>query len=1735
MRFFRRLGAFALLLGLAAAINPLPARAQDTPEELALPGIQHDAEAFAAKLRAANPAGLPDTQIQQAMDAAEAAIGAHDYAKAVTALRTVIGGIGRNAQPTAAVWGDLAIAEINLTPPAPKHALDAAWLAFTNVDKKSPNAVREQLAALDLMRQALASLGNPLGQASVLSAMERRLPAGDPRRKDIEAQRQSLGLLFRAVSTEANAFPTRACLAFLGTPSNAPDFVPGDWVTLKPAARDAAVTLESHQICITGLPAGETTQVTLRHGMPGEGGLVLKVDTTVPVAMPDRSPRLVFNGARYLQPKGGEATVALDSVNLSAVSLQLVKISERNLLHVMQSYPPGSGTIDSYGAQDLAQNQGRVVWTGHADVAHFARNALAHTVLPLPAALSGAGLYALIATPGDGTPFAQGEAPTAVQMILRTDLSPTVWHGADGDLVQIRSYASGLPLAGVTVNLIATDNSILATATTDKQGLVRFAQPLLAGQNGQAPAALHITATNGDFTRLNLTVSNFDLSDRGSSGQAQPGPIDPFLWTDRGIYRPGETVQVMGLIRDESGAPLDLPLHLIITRPDGQVYQDTVPPRADDDAIHAAVKLSSGAPFGMWDIQVKTDPKGSIIADRSFQVDAFVPPRLAVDFGSQKPKILEPGRVNTIPIDVRFLYGAPGNDLSGDASVSLDPNPKPFPAFGDYRFGLADDSFTGSQTQANIPATDAAGHTALAVDLSHLPDTSRALEATIWATINDPAGRGVSAHIRLPINPSAPMIGIAEDFSGDSVNADTRAGFRLIAVSPSGSRVAMPVTLRLVRQTPDWRLAVSDGQARYETVWHDQPVDSQSITLPATGAPFTYARTLPFGRYRLEVLQANGGLAATSVVFYSGWAIGDNPDVPARVSVRADKAQYEPGDTAIIHVEAPYAGPATVLVMTDRVKRVMNLTPTTAAFDVKIPVSADWGPGAYIGVHVFRPDQPATAGKAEVPPARAIGLAWVALNPKPRTLPISIQSLPLYRPRTDISVPVKTAPGAYVTLAAVDEGILALTEFKTPDPLAHFFGKRMLGVGIHDDFARLLPPAGDANTILHQGAGGDLEAPNAPIPQKIVSLFDGPVQAGPDGIARFPLSLPDFDGTLRLMAVGWSGNKTGSAGQDMLMRDRAIIEPLLPRFLAPGDTAQIAIMLQNVELPAGQFTLHLAASGGLELTGGDPAPLTLGVKQRLLVPVSLTATAAGTGTLTVTADGPDGFHVVHSAEISVHPARGRVAQITPLNLPAGGSLTLAAQTGAFIPGTWAASASFGLGLRYDPAALVRALEAYPLNCLEQVASRGLPLTLLQGSAAGPDPAGHLQQVISALTDRQRYDGAFGLWSANGNAEPWLTAYATEVLLRAAKMGAAVPKPVLDQALGWLTSEVATPPATPADYAAQAYALYDLALAGRAPAGAIRVAATTLAQEPTPLARAQIAAALARLGETDQAKAIFTSVLANPGRQYWSDDYGSALRDQLAIAVLIAESGVMPDKLASIRDALPGAELNPDSLNTQEQAWAAAAAGAMAKIAGPITLESDGKTLGPAPSVTLPLSGPLSGPLTVRNPGKTAIPGSLVVQGVPVVAQPAARAGMQVRRNFYALDGTAISPDKLTQNTTFILVIDGRATDGQAHRALLLAGLPAGWEIAGRFPAGQVPGMSWLGTLSNTETEAAADDRYAAVVNLTPDQPAFRLAVMLRAVTPGNFEYPGMMLSDMYRPAIFARQGTVRITVNPAAP
>ncbi len=1206
------LAAWSVLVLALLALAPV-ARADDFD----LPGVAGDARAFENGLTRRFPAGGTPQQRRTADQQATDAFNKKDWPGSIAALERRIGQGEANARH----WWGLATAYLRRTPPDPQKALLAAWRNY-----QESGSGEDEIPGLLLIAEALQKLDRPAQAIQALQQVVEIAPANQDYRRQLADAQKAAGILVRRVRVEGEADPPRACLEFTSAPVRRPDFMPQDWLRLDPPVPGAAVTREGDQLCVSGLPSGATTRATLRAGMPGEGGVAVARDTPVAFAMPNRRPRVVFDTRLFVLPRGQTPAVTLSTTNLSAVSLKLVRLTERNVAALIRDTKLGEA-VERWNVEYLTENSGRLVWEGTAAVPKWEPNRATRTALPFPDALkeAGPGLYLLLARPGDGT---SKDSAGAVQVILRTDLAPTVWRGSDGLTVQVRDYGDAKPRAGIRLALLAKNNDILGEATTDAQGVGRFPVSLLRGEGPLEPAALHAFGPEEDFAALDLGVAAFDLSDRGVEGMPHPGPLDSYVWLDRGIYRPGETVQVMALLRDAAGLPAELPAEMRVVRPNGQTFSKSVPQRGPEGALHLPVVLSQGAAAGTWTVELRADPRAAPIGKAEFRVDAFVPDRMAVELGTL-PAALVPGTPARIPVEARFLYGAPAAGLSGHAQMRLVIDPAPFPALAGFRIGLAGEVYAPQASELELPDTDGAGKTALAISIPRAPDTTQALKAEIAVDVNDPGGRASRAVATIPVRGANPLIGVKPLFPDNAVDAASEAAFEMVAVRPDGAPMAMKAKLRLVRERPDWRVVMRGSVARYETVWKDEPLETREVEIPASGA-LRFARKLDFGRYRIEVAQ-DGGMAATSYRFRSGWVSSDTPDVPDRVDVSADRRSVPVGQSVKIHVAAPFAGEATLLVLSDRVLALRTITVPEAGTDVDVPVEASWGPGAYVAVHAFR-------GGAGARPGRAIGLTWVGVDPAARTLAMGIDTPDKANPRGPLVVPVRAAPGAWVTLAAVDEGILRLTRFASPDPKPHFLGRRRLGLDIRDDWGRLIAPAEGEATLLRQG-GDEASFVLPDIPLRTVTLFTPPVQAGADGVARITLAMPDFNGQVRLMAVGWQGARIGAAATSVIVRDPLVAEALLPRFLAPGDAARLSVLLHNLDLPAGEAAASVTVEGPLVIEGQSRLAATLAPGAQAVPVTVIKATGAGRGVIRLAVTGPGGFAVTRESAITVRPSR----------------------------------------------------------------------------------------------------------------------------------------------------------------------------------------------------------------------------------------------------------------------------------------------------------------------------------------------------------------------------------------------------------------------------------------------------------------------------------------------------------------
>ncbi|HEY4125027.1 MAG TPA: alpha-2-macroglobulin family protein, partial [Rhizomicrobium sp.] len=604
---------------------------------------------------------------------------------------------------------------------------------------------------------------------------------------------------------------------------------------------------------------------------------------------------------------------------------------------------------------------------------------------------------------------------------------------------------------------------------------------------------------------------------------------------------------------------------------------------------------------------------------------------------------------------------------------------------------------------------------------------------------------------------------------------------------------------------------------KYQAITRDRLIAGGTFAI-GVAAPAKLAQSMPWGSYRLIITDPKSG-ASASYRFYSGWAANASGDRPDRIPVAADKPAYAVGEIAHISIKPNSDGRALVVVAGDRIFASQLIRAPKTGATIDIPVSADWGAGAYVMVTHYRALNDATGRE----PVRAIGVAWLGVDNAQRTLAVNIGGPKKVLPRQRITLPVSIkgadrGEATYLTLAAVDEGILQLTEFKSPDPVSYYFGKRRLGVGMRDDYGRLIKAEKGAIGSLREGGDSFGGRSLATVPTRTVALFSGLVKVDADGNANVPIDIPDFNGELRLMAVAFTDKKLGQADRPLTVRDPVVADLVLPRFLAPGDHIQAGLNLDNVEGKPGTYSIAVKTSGPLGVEGSGQFTRDLKPGQRVLVPVALQGNGAGIASISLTLSGP-GLKLSHAWPIEVRSPQLDIVNEDVAGLPAGKSYTanksLVANVIASTANVALAVSAAAPGYSNVPGQL-RWLDKYPYGCIEQTTSGAMPLLYFNDVAklAGlpTDEALHdrIQNAIDRVLDMQNYGGDFGMWGPGSSTDPWVSAYALDFVVQAKSKGYVVPDEALRRGANWLRQTAASDSFSDN---ARAYAFYVLARLG----------------------------------------------------------------------------------------------------------------------------------------------------------------------------------------------------------------------------------------------------------------------------------------------------------------------------------
>ena len=1546
-------------------------------------------------------------------------------------------------------------------------------------------------------------------------------------------------------------------------------------------ADPAAVSKEDYQLCVEGLAHGQRYQVQLRSGLPSQVGEELGKTSDLAVYVRDRSPTARFAGKTYVLPNKGQQGVPVISVNTVKVNIEVFRIGDRALARTVIDGDV-TNQLSSGQFEDIRDKSGVTVWKGDLAVKQEL-NTEVTTAFPVSQMIPdlGPGVYVMSAAAEGAKP--ERWSAQATQWFIVSDLGLAALSGDDGVHAFVRSLATAAVKADVRVKLIARNNDVLGEAKTDANGYAHFEAGLTRGTGGKAPALLVAEAGDNDYAFLDMNGGAFDLADRGVAGRDAPGPLDAFLFAERGVYRPGEQVHLTGLLRDrKANAMENLPLTMKILRPDGVEQQSLV---LKDDGLGGrafTLGLPPTAQTGTWRARVFADPKGDAIGETSFLVEDYVPERMDMTL-TPATLAFTPGKDGVIRTDGHYLYGPPAANLGIEADVVVEASAQGLLGYPGYQFGMADEKVNPVRATLNaLGKTDDKGHADVAIALPQLPRTSHPLQARIAMRLREPSGRTIERAVTMPILAATASIGI-KPASEKVLERGGVANFEVMMVGadlmPAAAK-GLAWQVKKIERNYQWY--GRNGSWTYEPVVYTNKVANGTVDVDPA-APAKISVPVTWGEYVLDVASTEQGGPASSVTFYAGWYGAEKADSPEVLRIGTDKASYKVGDTLKLDIAAEGEGKAIVAVLRDGLVSMRQIDVPKGGASVDIPVDEAMAPGAYVAAMLYRPMDEA----AKRMPSRSIGVHWVPVDSSARTLSVAL-TLPDKQPSGGkLTVPVKLtglAPGeeARVTLAAVDIGILNLTAYKTPSPESWFYGQRRLGVEIRDLYGKLIDGMHAERGAAHQGgdAGGLDAAVNLPTVAP-VALYSGILKVGADGTAQTTFDIPDFNGSLRVMAVAWTKTKLGHAEKDLIIRDPVVMLVSGPRFLTLGDKSQLVFDVHNVEGAAGTYHIAVSQTDEIGTSKALDEDVKLAAGERKLEIAPLATPHIGKTSYAVALTGPGNIAVTRSFGLEVHAPAGDVKRTTVQTLAANsGKITVSADVFKdLIPEHSKVTLAVGPAAALDVPGILAALDRYPYGCAEQTTSRALPLLYLNQVAAAAGITGEsearkrIEDAIARLMDMQDSSGAFGLWGPS-NGDLWLSAYVTDFLSRAKEQGFAVPPRGLTQALDKLQNSVSYAADFEKGGESIAYGLYVLARNGRAPIGDLRYYADTrLDRFSNAMAKAQIAAALALYGDSERAGKAFDAAIADVEKSQASgderSDYGSGLRDGAATLTLVAETGVRKQSAAHLAELVSKSRLTHAYTSTQEQSWMLMAARGLIEQGKTLALTVDGVPQTGTVMRTLTLEALSKSPLVVGNASSGDVQAVVTVSGESLTPEPPTAKGFKLTRDYFTLDGKLLKAAKgeltLKQNDRVVVVLKLLPMDGKGGRVLLADRLPAGFEVENPHlvESGGTGNLPWLKNLGRAEHTEFRDDRFVAALNLkagggtmasdnngdqpadnadaapadqpaadatTPPDPSTTLAYVVRAVTPGSYLLPAAAIEDMYAPDRFARTEAGKLKV-----
>ncbi|HET8865436.1 MAG TPA: MG2 domain-containing protein [Gracilimonas sp.] len=1296
------------------------------------------------------------------------------------------------------------------------------------------------------------------------------------------------------------------------------------------------------------------------------------------------------------------------------------------------------------------------------------------------------------------------------------------------------------PKSGVEVRAFDYQQQQITSGSTDAEGKVTLETSrtpfyLTASVDGQKG---YLKVNDGNA----LSLSDFDVS----GARIQKG-IKGFLYGERGVWRPGDSLFVTLILEDENNVlPDDHPVTFELKNPSGQLEDKQTFTSGLNGFYVYQVQTEKQAPTGNWQLQAKV---GGLTFSKQLKIESVKPNRLKVEVDFAEDKVTAETRQLQATLNSRWLHGAVAGNMKADVEMSLRPAAVSFSDYPAYSFEDASVSFSSSPVTIFEGNLNGQGTADFSHSFNRLSEGPARILVNLRTRVFEPSGNFSIGRANTYYYPFRTLIGIKppamdEGDYWDWLDPDESHRFEVASLDVEGNPVAgkeLDIEVYNIRWRWWWERGTEDLSSYFERE-NINVVLSGKVSTDEEGKGIVNLK-LPEGsdggRYLVRVKDPQGGHSASSIVYFS-WYGGRSESVsPARLTFSSDKDSYEVGED--ISITIPSSQGSRILVSMESGSKVLDtfwLDGKAGETVFSIPADENMTPNVYAHVMHLQPH----GQQSNDLPLRMYGVIPISVE-DPNTKLAPVVELPgELRPESSVQVNVSEQNGKAMTytIAMVDEGLLDLTNFSTPEPHDHFYAREALGVNTWDMYQFVSDAyAGNLSRII--AIGGDGEAGQAdPLEEanrfEPMVRFEGPFLLKEGTVNRHDISVPNYVGSVRTMVIAGQDGAYGQTQATTPVRKPVMVLATLPRVLGPGETVKLPVSVFAMNERVRNVQVRVEANDIFEINGEASTTLNFEEPGDQVITFELeTKSQIGVGNVRVEATG-GGESAYHEIEIAVRNPNSPFVDVRSEIIEEGESWTesfeaqgMTGTNSAMLEVSRIPPIDFGKRLQY--------LTRFPHGCIEQTTSAVFPQLYVSKVMDLPDgKKADIQNNVEGGIERMQkfltFSGGLAYWPGNEDPNSWGTNYGYHFLLEAKNEGYYVPSDLLDK-ITRFQKERARNWREDQDYRRsdliQAYRLYTLALANMPELGAMN-----RLREKEGLSiqsKWRLAAAYALAGQKEAAENLITGMSTSvENYRELSNSYGSSLRDRAMILETLSILDRQDEAALIVRDI--SAELSSQQwMSTQTTAYSLIA---ISKFLNKFTAAEEmladfsinGEEIGSIDSRAIIVQTPVrmdefnTNNFELVNNSEGTLYARLILEGTPLIGDTISSSNSLVQKvRFTNLDGETIDPAVLTQGTDFVaeVTVTNPGLRGDYEELALSQVFPSGWEIRNT----RMDDESFSEPVSSFDYQDIRDDRVYTYFDLAPNtSKIFR--VQLNAAYAGEFYFPAVNTAAMYDETISAR-------------